>query len=288
MIITVKGADFSACGIGKIVTTISDECKKIAAHYSMLNTTEDLTVLQQFMDALGYGLVDSIWGKLIYLYLPVFASSKEELLYDVKNDSQKSLPDAQYEKAGDYGMKIASSYTANNVNHFRIPYSFNDGTRKIDLNPFAIISKTNSDRTKESQCGIASSAAGVFMINTNKLLGINTFTSDGHGDIQYSTTKEDIILVQDWLNVDEGQTSGTTKLYFDKEIRAVNYTNLNDNLFENITTENCTMGCAYTWQSDDNKKNVIYVMGLAKGLTESECLTLRDALLSMKTSLNLK
>ena len=41
MIIKVNGADFSNCGIGKIVTTITDECKKLASHYSRLKTTEN-------------------------------------------------------------------------------------------------------------------------------------------------------------------------------------------------------------------------------------------------------
>lgn len=293
MIVTVKGADFSTCGLGRIVTTISNECKEIASHYSMLKTQEDLAVLQQFMDDLGYGLEDSIWGKLIYLYLPVFASSTEEMLYEVKSKSQKSIVNAVYEKAGNYGMKIASTYNTTKITDFDIYNAFPviEGVKLINTNSFFMGSKLSSNIMDSgiAQCGIAESVSGAFQfnysLNGNLTININTQTNIGIS----SSNPENIILIQDWTSYDEDSLTGVAKLFFDDYEKTESITNLDESIFSETIPTRVRLGVGYSLQNlDYQKNNIIYVNGFAKDLTEAECITLRNALLTLKSSLGLK
>lgn len=293
MIVTVKGADFSTCGLGRIVTAISNECKEIASHYSMLKTPEDLVVLQQFMDDLGYGLEDSIWGKLIYLYLPVFASSTEEMLYEVKSKSQKSIAAAVYEKAGNYGMKIASTYNTTKITDFDISnaYPVIEGVKRINTNSFFMGSKVSSNIMDSgfAQCGMAESVSGSFQFNysLNGNLGINIKTQDNFSIS--SSNPENIILIQDWTSYDEDSLTGVAKLFFDDHEQTKSVTQLDEVLFSETMPTILRLGAGHSLQNlDYQKNNIIYVNGFAKDLTETECITLRNALLTLKSSLGLK
>lgn len=75
MIYINKSADYSGCGIGKVIV-ISQEVEQIAAFYNNMTET-DKANLQVFFDSLG-----TIKNKLTHLFLPLFSSNAEDCLYN--------------------------------------------------------------------------------------------------------------------------------------------------------------------------------------------------------------
>lgn len=96
MIVILKKANFSDCGLGKIALPVSDRCKEIASNYSAVKTPEQLAALQNLMDSLGYGVPNSIWSKLNLLILPMLSSNVKECTFDVTK--QKDVRFSQFDE----------------------------------------------------------------------------------------------------------------------------------------------------------------------------------------------
>lgn len=83
MIIRLKGADFSANNIGKIVyeRILKDETRSLLSNYTKVLSEDQQFAVQDFLD----GLKDAgIWSTIGNLYLPVLCGNISEALFNVK------------------------------------------------------------------------------------------------------------------------------------------------------------------------------------------------------------
>lgn len=83
MIITVNGADFSQCGLGKVATVVTDETKAIMAQFTGKNTVNNQKAIQNMFDTLQKGVEGSIWSKFEYLIIPYLGSNINEAFIDL-------------------------------------------------------------------------------------------------------------------------------------------------------------------------------------------------------------
>lgn len=288
MIITVKGADFSSCGIGKIVTTISDECKEIASHYSRLKTIEDMAVLQQFMDDLGYGVEGGIWSKLAYLFLPIFASTKEEMLYDVKNNITYFLPDdAKFKAVSPWGMSVATDPIASEAGYYRTTVQLAAAKKPCECTSIIVSDISNA----RGQFGICEPVSGAYSaVNASHLPYINIGTIDEgeeRSTVLHLGDTSNLISVDRYIDISgDGPVTGKYKAWTDDGTKISEKFTLRTSSCTPTTTVGVGFGTAYYLSQNSDVK--MYVYAYSDLLTETECATMRDALLSMLKSLGIK
>lgn len=113
MIIKVIGADYSACGIGKIdiPVEITDEVKNIMSTFSAKNNTTNQKALQKFFNS-----VSSFKKKIKVLCLPIFASTSHEAVTNVMTNLivTEQEPGSFIEINDSGSTKIAANYTGSN------------------------------------------------------------------------------------------------------------------------------------------------------------------------------
>lgn len=111
MILTVKGADFSANSIGKVID-YSEAKELLVAHYPSHSDDDTAEALQFFWKALGKGTEGSIWDRLRWLILPIFGNSVTEDIYDAKNLAQGEADNPSSLVHSSRGIIFNSSATA--------------------------------------------------------------------------------------------------------------------------------------------------------------------------------
>lgn len=282
MIITVKGADFSNCGIGKIAVTISDDCKEIASHYTKLNTTEGLSVLQQFMDDLGYGLENGIWNKLNNLFFPVFSSNKEEMLYDVIKKKIVSLnkDGATFEAVSPWGMKVSQS-SINDYTYYLLTITFKNKERYKGCS-FLVADIADAS----NQVSTCPPSNGSYLGLGHSNLGITISASGETKTLQ--TPANSFVAVDRWVDVIEEMNSlkGKFKLWYDSGEVDTGEISMPSSASELVNYSSLGIGAGYVVPTSFNSK--FYVIGYSDELSESECSILRDAFVNMLKSLGLK
>lgn len=87
MIITVNGADFSQCGLGKVTTVVTDETKAIMAKFPERNNLTNQRAMQNLFDKLGKGVNTSPWSKIRVLLIPFFAASIDEAKINLSSET---------------------------------------------------------------------------------------------------------------------------------------------------------------------------------------------------------
>lgn len=87
MIITVNGADFSQCGLGKIVTIVKDDTKELIAKFKERNNPTNQKAMQNLFDRLGKGVNTSPWSKIRVLLIPFFAASIDEAKINLSSET---------------------------------------------------------------------------------------------------------------------------------------------------------------------------------------------------------
>lgn len=280
MIIKVNGADFSNCGIGKITTTITDECKKLASHYSRLKTTENLIPLQGLMDDLGYGIGGGIWSKIDCLFLPLFSTNTSEVAYDIKNLRQLSFRgNVEYiQDENEIGMKL--NFDAdNNIN--------NSSLAGFNSRLYRSLSTFYSSQSIDviGQYGVIMEIGGV--VERNVKYNINILDDEGNkietGDPILTPNSNDKVVtnIGRWENV----TSKTIKEQ--DHIHGDYYLFVNDK--ESITSDiSCdilynesnigyiNLGNGYS-SGRTGLSKTMYAGGMACDLTSEECKQLINA-----------
>lgn len=284
MIVIVKGADFSACGIGKIPVKVSTECREIASHYSLLSSTTDLISLQIFMDELGYGVDGGIWDKLVCLYLPIFSASKEEMLFDAKNLVQKSISnEVIYESVEGGGMKI-SAISSKTLSDYSIDHS-GKWDKKYKFTPFIAVNTHLAD----SQIGICNGVSGTFYARQLAGVGINGATYDNSNFFTWSYKKKTVIVGKA-TNVIESEISGeaasTFNMWDNNQIRSIKY-NIADKDKSATEIVSLRMGVGYEVEAIDNPC-INYIWGLGYDMTEEQCIILRNAMIKLLTSFDIE
>lgn len=262
MIITVKDADFSACGIGKIITTISDECKKIASHYQKLKTVEDMGALQQFMDDLGYGVKNGIWNKAIFMTLPVFSSTLNEWEYDVIGDrliyASGNNNGIIVEAVSPWGVKNIGSKSP----WCEVSCETIKATEIIDL--CALKGPTNV------QAAIVNATEGV--VNTGELLSV-AVSLKNDTTYQISIMNPSLFVLGKWVEANEALETGKYKLWFDGGNKVSGDLSV-DTINRNLTSVRASYGGAYIGPASDS---INYIDACFRGLSETECQTLANA-----------
>lgn len=113
MIIKVIGADYSACGIGKIdiPVDITDEVKNIMSTFSVKNNSTNQKALQKFFNS-----VSSFKKKIKVLCLPIFASTSHEAVTNVMTNLivTEQEPGSFIEITDSGSTKISANYTGSN------------------------------------------------------------------------------------------------------------------------------------------------------------------------------
>lgn len=113
MIIKVIGADYSACGIGKIdiPVEITDEVKNIMNTFSAKNNSTNQKALQKFFNS-----ISSFKKKIKVLCLPIFASTSHEAVTNVMTNLivTEQEPGSFIEINDSGSTKIAANYTGSN------------------------------------------------------------------------------------------------------------------------------------------------------------------------------
>lgn len=113
MIIKVSGADYSACGFGKveIPIVISNKVKNIFSYFSSHNEIENQKELQRFFNS-----IVSFEEKIKVLCFPCFASTSHEAVLNVLTNKivTETEPSDAIEIDSTRSTKISSSYTGTN------------------------------------------------------------------------------------------------------------------------------------------------------------------------------
>lgn len=101
MIIINKNADFSQCGIGKVVYKIEDDVKAVLDKcYENLDYSLGLE-FQRFINNIG-GLNGDIWNAIYELNIPIFAATVKEFYTNVKTQSVRNPGGGAYDTLADY------------------------------------------------------------------------------------------------------------------------------------------------------------------------------------------
>lgn len=101
MIIINKNADFSQCGIGKVVYKIEDDVKTVLDKcFENLDYGLGLE-FQRFINNIG-GLNGDIWNTIYELNIPAFAATAKEFYTNVKTQSVRNSGGGTYDTYADY------------------------------------------------------------------------------------------------------------------------------------------------------------------------------------------
>lgn len=101
MIIINKNADFSQCGIGKVVYKIEDDVKAVLDKcYENLDYSLGLE-FQRFINNIG-GLNGDIWNAIYELNIPIFSATAKEFYTNVKTQSVRNPGGGTYDTFADY------------------------------------------------------------------------------------------------------------------------------------------------------------------------------------------
>lgn len=116
MIIKVSGADYSACGLGKveIPIVISDKIKRIFSYFSSHNEIENQKELQRFFNS-----IVPFEEKIKVLCLPCFASTSHEAVLNVITNkiATQYEPGSLIEIDSSRSTRISNSYSGSNYNN---------------------------------------------------------------------------------------------------------------------------------------------------------------------------
>ena len=122
MIIKVTGADYSACGLGKveIPIVIGNKVKKIFSYFSSHNEIGNQNELQRFFNS-----VASFEEKIKVLCLPCFASTSHEAVLNVITNkiTTDAEPGSFIEIDSSRSTKISNSYSGNNFMNIVTKYN---------------------------------------------------------------------------------------------------------------------------------------------------------------------
>lgn len=145
MIIKVIGADYSACGIGKIdiPVEITDEVKNIMSTFSAKNNSTNQKALQKFFNS-----VSSFKKKIKVLCLPIFASTSHEAVTNVMTNLivTEREPGSFIEINDSGSTKIAANYTDSNFVNIVTKYNTDFASEIVNANSAQFVSfKGNMD-----------------------------------------------------------------------------------------------------------------------------------------------
>lgn len=139
MIIKVIGADYSACGIGKIdiPVEITDEVKNIMSTFSAKNNSTNQKALQKFFNS-----VSSFKKKIKVLCLPIFASTSHEAVTNVMTNLivTEKEPESFIEINDSGSTKIAANYTGINFTNIITKYNTDFASEMTNANSAQFVS----------------------------------------------------------------------------------------------------------------------------------------------------
>ena len=252
MIIVVKNADYSACGLGNVEVPIivSKDCIAIMEHYSTYNTEANRKEMQKLMNRLGYGKTNSIWSKLLHLEFPCLSAQVSEAIYNVLAN------ESVFRYGTNYSMlDFANRALKKNESDYR-PLIFNiPSTSGGIIMPFVYKVTLTDESTTIYFTGLRGGHARTreVLYNDNGTKGIAIPQTHflGVPIVTGNTTNGTISVVSD----DNIETRQTTTIYS-----------------ENLTTQ------AYSKDVADAPAAYYRVIGMGANLTIEEALILRTAI----------
>lgn len=150
MIITIKNADYSACGLGRLPQDYTSLISYIGASDTFK------TAFQDFMDEIG-GDSGSVWRKIKYLIIPCLSADKSEevsvdkAFFDIRNQEVHYFGNAARQQTVPYGGVVydneAIKFTTWEQNNSTLLFHKNsDDLVRVQaglLTPFALIRHDN-------------------------------------------------------------------------------------------------------------------------------------------------
>lgn len=271
MILTVKGADFSANAIGKIVD-YSEAKAMLTEHYP--SHADDVTAeaFQVFMNTLGKGTEGSIWDRLRWLHLPIFGSNTTEDTYDIKNERTPAVTNLS------------------SLVHLNRGIVFSE----VDANP-ASIAYTVQDEDlasifyEKSQLGNEYMGTGTmngFTRYSQAPVGNNTLSEsvDGHFVPYISVTDGTTLMwyLKGITKDSEGvfRSNNGSKTYYLLTNLNSSYANSSKRLsrlcshYDTDTAEKC------------NTTNPVMIAGSVKNMTDADAATIINAIAALRSALN--
>lgn len=271
MILTVKGADFSANAIGRIID-YSEAKAMLTEHYP--NHADDTTAeaFQVFMNTLGKGTEGSIWDRLRWLHLPIFGSNTTEDTYDIKNERTPSVINKNSLMHLNRGV-VLSEVGASAVS---IPFPEEDD----DL-PSIFYEKSALGNQY-----MGTGAVGGFMRRASSPVLANIFSTSVDGSAVSLLDAED----------------GTTLMWYAKGITKDSETVFRSNnssttyyLLQNLSATNANWAkrlnrfCSHNSTTNNeqcNTTNPIMIAGSVKNMTDADATTIINAIAAMRSALN--
>lgn len=166
MIIINKGADYSACGLGKI-PYFTPEIANMLSIYSKITNFQKYA-FQKFIDDIG-GLNGSIYQKIKTLIIPFYSNTSLEAITDVKGNNETVVNTTNIVLSTRYSL-------VNNMlvqNSSDIPINiFSENSLLYSVSPFGIL-KNEVNETINNY--ISSVGDGNIMLNTANDLNIQKF-----------------------------------------------------------------------------------------------------------------
>lgn len=252
MILVVKNADYSACGLGSIEVPIivSDACIEIMGHYPTYDTEANRKEMQKLMNRLGYGKTNSIWSKLLHLEFPCLSAQVSEAIYNVLAN------ESVFRYGTDYSMLDFANRALKKNESESKPLIFNiPSTSGGIIMPFVYKVTLDDESTTVYISGLRGGNArtGVVMYDDNgtKSIGIPQTHFLGVPIVAGNTTNGTISVVSD----DDIETRQTTTIYS-----------------QNHTTQ------AYSKDVAGVPAAYYRVIGMGANLTIEEALILRTAI----------
>lgn len=258
MIFINKFADYSACAIGKVdIDNRVDELIK-AAYPSISSANK--SKLKTFFNAIG-GIDGYIWKKIQKIAFPFVSSSKDEALYDLKN--QAKLYDGN-EGVWDFSSGLLSRNAASSAT-----FGTDSQTPLYKLSLMVSIEKISS---VASTSYIAKTGGGSLNFSTAGSTRLQ-FHNSHYGAI----CNEPNYLVSTLVNTGFSSTEG--RMFTDYRTNGVPFQVDTSGWFDGTAIGDIYFGSSTNANFSDNIK--FKVLGYAYGLTESEAETMRDAIVAL-------